>query len=505
MLFRVSDSRSGRLANAGLFAGPLAAVLAFLLMPAGYSDAQGAFVALDPAARLTAALAILMAVWWMTEALPIYATALLPLALFPLLGIADMEGVAGAYGNKIIFLFLGGFIVALALEKWGLHKRLALTVLGAVGANPVAIVGAFMAVSAVLSMWIMNTAATIMLLPVAVSVVRLLPGSDLADGKADDPFPVCLLLGIAYASSIGGMGTIIGTAPNVFLVSYVREHLGVEISFVQWMKFAVPLVVCFVPVAWLVLTRVVYRIDRQEIVGAVDLLQSERARLAPLSVGERRTLIIFLLTAALWLCRPLLNKLEMAGVQPFAGLSDSGIAIIAAVALFIVPANLRKREFLMDWDTAVRLPWGLLLLFGGGLALAGAIVTTGLSVYLGSLAAGLGAWPVWAIVLAVTLLIVFLTELTSNTATTATMVPVLMAVATGLQLDPLMLIVPAALAASSAFMLPVATPPNAIVFGSGLLRIGQMCRAGFVLNLIAIVLISLFGYAIIGRALGIVV
>jgi sodium-dependent dicarboxylate transporter 2/3/5 len=279
-------SQLGSIAVFGMLAGPLLAVLVYVTLPESYINSTGAKIALPEAARMVAAIATLMAVWWMTEAISIYATALIPLALFPLTGVADIKLTAASYGNPIVYLFLGGFIVALALERWGLHRRLALNVLARVGANPRSIVGAFMAVSAVLSMWVTNTATTIMLLPVAVSVITLLPDNDLADGSADSPFAICMLLGIAYAASIGGMGTIIGTAPNVFVVAFLNEHLDREIGFLEWMRFAVPLVIVFVPLAWFVLTRLVYPIRSEDIEGAAQLLESERARLPSLSRGE---------------------------------------------------------------------------------------------------------------------------------------------------------------------------------------------------------------------------
>jgi sodium-dependent dicarboxylate transporter 2/3/5 len=495
--------RTGRASLIGLLLGPVFALVVLVLLPESYADATGQVLELSGAARAAAAIATLMAIWWMSEAIPVYATALLPLALFPVANIMSIHATAASYGHEIIYLFLGGFILALALERWGLHRRLALNVLAVVGSQPRAIVGAFMFVAAVLSMWVTNTATTIMLLPVALSVIALMPTEQKNTAGLTDPFAICLLLGIAYAASIGGMGTIVGTAPNIFVVSFVKEQLGREIGFFEWMRFAVPLVIVFLPLAWLVLTRLAFPVGKQEIPEATRLLREEKAKLPPLSRAEWLTLIIFFLTASAWMTRPLLNRLEIAGGHPLAGLSDPGIAIIAALLLFITPASLRKREFLMNWSTAVKLPWGLLILFGGGLALAAALVETGFSHYLGNLAAGLAGLPVWLIVLIVTGTVVFLTELTSNTATTATIVPILLAVAAGLGLEPLLLIMPAAFAASSAFMLPVATPPNAIVFGSDLLRISQMSRAGFLLNLLAIVLITAASYMIIMPALGI--
>lgn len=490
-------------ANIALICGPLAGLLVFMLLPTHYTDVDGLSVELSSAARAAAAVAALMAVWWMTDAISVYVTALLPLALFPLLGVAKMQAAASAYGNEIIFLFLGGFILALALEKWGLHRRLALNILAFVGPKPSAIVGAFMAAAAVLSMWVSNTATTMLLLPVATSVIAFLPDDPNARGAVEKPFAICLLLGIAYGSSIGGMGTIIGTAPNVFVVSFIKEQLGREIGFFEWMRFGVPLVIAFLPLAWLLLTRVVFRLANISLAAAADYLRTERAALDKFSRGEFFTLCVFLVTITMWITRPLLAQIKLSGSRPFEGLTDSGIAILAAIVLFLVPVSLRNRKFLMDWQTAVRLPWGLLILFGGGLALAAALVDTGFSQYLATRAVGLAGMPSWLVVLIVVGGMVFLTELTSNTAITATAVPVLLAVAIGLGLPPLLLIIPATFAASCAFMLPVATPPNAIVFGSGLVTTRQMSRAGFWLNFVSICLITMASYAIILPALGI--
>ena len=500
----VPDSlrHGGLLGNLGLIAGPLFGVIVFFLLPDSYTGVDGSIRELPEAARMVAAIASVMAVWWMTEAIPVYVTALLPLALFPITGVADIKVVAASYGSPIVYLFLGGFMIALAIERWGLHQRLALNVLAAVGTRPTVIIGAFMALSALLSMWVTNTATTIMLLPVAVSVIALLPNNDLADGKADSSFAICLLLGIAYAASIGGMGTIIGTAPNVFVVSFMKEQLGRDIGFLEWMRFGVPLVIVFVPIAWLLLTRFIYPQHGTDIAGAHQLLKEEREQLPPFSRGELLTLIIFLATAAAWVSRPLLNSLAFGEWQPLAGLTDSGIAIIGAVALFLCPVSLRRREFLMDWESTLKLPWGLLILFGGGLALAARLSDSGFSEYLASVAAGMEGLPFWFVVMFVTASVVFLTELTSNTATTATLVPVFLAVAMGLGMAPEMLIMPATFAASCAFMLPVATPPNAVVFGSGYVRVGQMTRAGFWLNLVAIIVISLGSWLIVLPALG---
>jgi sodium-dependent dicarboxylate transporter 2/3/5 len=317
-------------------------------------------------------------------------------------------------------------------------------------------------------------------------------------------FAVCLLLGTAYASSIGGMGTIIGTTPNVFVVSFVQEQLGREISFLEWMSFALPFVIVLLPLTWWLLTRWVYPLPTRDIEGAREVIVQTRAGLQPMGRPERLTLWVFSLTALMWISRPLLMQQEIFGIRPLAGLTDAGVAMLAAFALFVLPADYSRREFLMDWRTAVKVPWGILLLLGGGLALAAALTNTGFSLFLGSLASAFAGWPALLTTLAVVAIVVFLTELTSNVATTATFVPVLLAVAIGLGMPPLLLIIPAVLAASCAFMLPVATPPNAIVFGSGMLSIAQMCRVGFWLNLVAIGVITLMTYVILVPVLDIV-
>ncbi len=479
----------------GLLVGPLAALLVFLWLPEQYENASGQSVALGLDARSAASLAIWMATWWMTEAIPVYATALLPLVVLPVTGAAPIQAVATSYGHPLIYLFLGGFILALALEKCGLHRRFALNVLRMVGTRPTRIVGAFMGIAAIVSMWVTNTATTIMLLPVALSIITLVGASALREGR--DNFSLCLLLGIAYSASIGGIGTIIGTAPNVFLVSYVQELMGREISFARWMMFGVPFVIVFVPIAWWLLARRIYRVEGSGIEGVDRLLSSMHEELGRMRRAEILTLAIFSLTAAAWVCRPLLNQIEIAGRMPLAGLSDAGIAVAAAVLLFVTPVRMSRGEFLMDWETAIKLPWGLLILFGGGLSLAATLDATGFSAFLGNRATALAALPTLLIVTLVSGMMIFLTELTSNTATTATLVPVLYAVAVGIGLDPYLLIVPACIAASCAFMLPVATPPNAIVFGSGRVSIPQMSRAGFLLNVIAIALVPLLTLAVV--------
>ena len=422
----------------------------------------------------TAAVAVLMASWWASEALPVAVTALLPLILFPTLGLSTIDEAAVPYANPLIFLFLGGFLIALAMQRANLHRRLALALIARVGTRPEATIAGFMGATAFLSMWVSNTATTMMMLPIALSVAGVV-------GSGGN-FVVALLLGVAYAANIGGLGTLIGTPPNAWLAAYMAASHGVEIGFAEWMVLGVPLVVVFLPLAWVGLVRL-YPIDATGGVGGEGAIAAERAAMGPMSPAEKRVAAIFVAVAALWVGRPWL-----AGLPGLGGLSDTGIALAGGLATFVVPAG-RGRGRLMDWAGARALPWEVLLLFGGGLSLAAQITRSGLADWLGAFLAGFGAWPLVALIAAVAALILFLTELTSNTATTAAFLPVVAALAGAAGHPVLALAAPAAIAASCAFMLPVATPPNAIVFGSGKVRIGQMVRAGIVLNLSGIVIV----------------
>lgn len=492
----------------GFFAGPVLAALAYLLLPETYVDTQGEILAFSHAGRMTAALGVWMATWWMTEAVPVSVTALLPLAVLPIAGARPIKEAAAPYAHELIFLFMGGFILALSMQRWGLHRRFAFSVLRTVGTSPARLIGGFMLITAALSMWVSNTATTIMMLPIALSVITVLHGDEgycdphsLVTDRAKRNFALCLLLGIAYAASIGGIGTLIGTPPNLFLASYVKSNLGVEISFVRWMGIGLPLVAVFLPLTWFLLTRLIFPIGRGE-AGGADIREICED-LGPMSRGERDTLTVFAITALLWVTRPVLNGIAIGGRTPFAGLSDSAIAMAAALALFVIPVDPRAREFVMDWKTAAKLPWGLLLLFGGGLSLAASVKATGVGEFIASQVASLAGLPSVVVVLLVVTLLIFLTELTSNTATTATLVPILAALAPGMGLHPFFLIVPAAIAASCAFMLPVATPPNAIVFGSGYVTVPQMSRAGIWLNIVGIALITALTYAVAMPLLGV--
>ena len=473
----------------GLLLGPLAfAVLVLLPAPEGLSDAAWA----------TAAVGTLMAVWWITEAIPIPVTALLPIALFPLLGIGSVSEATKPFANPLIFLFMGGFMIAMAMQRWNLHRRIALGIIGRVGTRPGSIIFGFMLASAFLSMWVSNTATALMMLPIAMSVVSLskrLPRTTGTEQRELRHFGIVLVLAIAYAYNIGGMGTLIGTPPNALMAAFVLDNYGLEIGFAQWMMLGVPLVIVGLPLAYFILTRLSFPIHLTELPGGHDLIEEEVKRLGPMSREELCVAIVFALTASLWILRqPLQNFVP--------GLSDTGIAIAAGIALVLIPSNLRKGKFLLDWESIEKLPWGILILFGGGLSLAAAFSRTGLDEYVGLVVIGFEAWPTLLLLALSVAVILLLTEMTSNTATAAAFLPILAAAAIGIGENPLMFIIPAALAASCAFMLPVATPPNAIVYGSGLLNVPMMVKAGIWLNLLFVGLVLIAAYTLLWWVFG---
>lgn len=451
---------------------------------------------MDSPAWTTAAVGVLMAVWWMTEALPIAATSLLPLLLLPLLGVAPIAGAAAPYANPLIFLFLGGFLIALAMERSGLHRRLALTIIRRVGTAPSRIVLGFMVAAAALSMWISNTATAMMMLPIGISVSALVRTQTQSEATPETSsetrnISLCLLLGIAYGCSLGGMATLVGTPTNALLAAFVAESWQMELSFARWMMVALPLSVVGVAVTFLVLTRWVYPIQLRTLPGGRALIEGELKKLGPTSASERRVAWVFALTAGLWIGRPLLDDVLPGALGGLASnLSDPGIAIFGALLLFAVPVHWKRGVFALTWDDTARLPWGVLLLFGGGLSLAQAVKETGLAEAMGGALSGLAGWPPVLVTFAAVALIILLTELTSNTATAAAFLPVLAALAAAVGRAPMELLVPATLAASCAFMLPVATPPNAIVYGSGELTVPQMARAGVWLNVIFAVILT---------------
>ena len=444
---------------------------------------------LSSAGWTVAAIAVLMAVWWATEAIPVAVTALLPLALFPLLDITSFETAALPYANKNIYLFLGGFILALGIESSGLHKRIALKMILAVGSSGAKLIGGFMLVSALISMWVMNTSTTLMLLPIGLAVCGVI--SQTVPGMTDKDkanFDTALLLGIAYAATIGGMSTLIGTAPNIVFSAFMQDTYGVEISMFDWMKLGVPLAAVMLFGSWYSLTQYVFPIKFSASQEAKDELKKMLNEMGALTKDEIRISIIFGLAVFAWVFRTLLNNIEF-----LSGLTDAGIAIIAAILLFMTPSASKKGD-LLKWEKSKELPWGLLLLFGGGLSLAAQISSTGLGMWIGQSLMVLSTVPPIVLILAVATLIIFLTEITSNVTTTTTFLPVFGALAVAIGILPVSLTVPVCLAASCAFMLPVATPPNAIVYGSNKFTIATMMRAGIALNIIGIIVVTMFAY-----------
>lgn len=501
-----------RVRRIGLIVGPVAALVVYAALPATYPDAAGRLVELAHPARATFAMMVWMATWWMTEAVEIEVTSLLPIAAFPLLGVMPLAATTASYGADVIYLFLGGFVLAMAIQRWGLDRRIAFITLGLVGTRTGAIVAGIMGTTAFLSMWVSNTATAAMMVPIALSVVDLVlvrrTGATLVEngGIPQEDVDVrnlalSLLLGVAYAASIGGLGTIIGSPPNGIFVRFFEQTYGIQVSFAKWMLVGVPTMLLFLPLAWLLNTRVLFPTHIVDIEGGRAWVKSERVKLGPLNRGERVTLMVFAFAVFFWMFRPFLTGLSIAGVAPFARLSDAGTAVTAAIALFLIPVDRAKGIYAIDWATAVKLPWGVLILFGGGLALAAATEANGAAHFIGSLARGFSGWPVMAVIVVVIAVMVFMSELTSNTAQVATMLPILAALAPVLEVPPALLLLPATIAASCAFMMPVGTPPNAIVFGTGLVRMPQMMKAGFVLNTSGILLITGITYFLIAPLL----
>ena len=444
---------------------------------------------------------LLMASWWATEAIPLPVTALIPLALFPLLGIYDFSDAANPaksaftkaaapYAHPNVFLFLGGFILALAIEKVNLHKRIALKMLLSLGTDAKYLIGGFMLVSAFISMWIMNTSTTLMLLPIGLAIAGVVRKTTNLD-KDFTNFQTALLLGIAYAATIGGISTPIGTAPNIVVISLIQEQ-GLEVSFNQWMLLALPISIIMLFVGWWLLTSIIFPVNISANKETKNSLQEMYQQLGAITVDEKRVLLIFILTALAWIFRDLLDDTYL-----LQGLTDYGIAIIAALAVFITRSS--QGSGLIEWSITTKLPWGILILFGGGLSMANAIMSSGLGKWIGGLIPDISAV---LLILLIVVLIVFLTELTSNQATTATFVPIMIILATvegnllpdgtsNLSLVA-QLAIPVALAASCAFMLPVATPPNAIVYGSEKFTIAQMMKAGLYFNILGILVVTAF-------------
>ena len=472
----------------GFYVGPIAAVLVYYLFrPSGLSDEGIA----------TAAVAILMAVWWATEATPVAVTAFFPLILFPLLGVAPIAETAPAYAHPTIYLFLGGFVIALAIERAELHRRVALLVFRFIGVNGPSLVAGFMLSAAVLSMWISNTSTALMLLPIVMSVLVVIRETMTnLDPKERSDFETAMLLGLAYGATLGGMTTLVGTPPNAFMSGFLSDNYQIEIDFARWMLVGVPLAVIMLPVSWFMLTRVLFKVSFKASDAAREHISHLNKDVGKMTQAEIRIGLLFAFLVLAWLAR----KPIMAWTGA-TGLTDAGVAMLAAIAAFLIPSG-SKPGNLMTWEETRKLPWDVLILFGGGLALAGGMSSSGLTQWIGEQLAPLGQIHIAILILCATALVIFLTELTSNLATTATFLPVMASLAVETGNDPLMFVVPVTLAASCAFMLPVATPPNAIVFSSGYLSIPRMMRAGIFLNLTGVAVLSVIAIFLVPRVFG---
>lgn len=477
----------------GLILGPLLFILTLLFFSPEDLSKEGLAVL---------ASTLWIAVWWMTEAIPIPATSLLPIILFPLTGGLEIGATTSSYGSGTIFLFMGGFMVALAMEKWNLHRRIALSIISVIGTNTDRIVLGFMVATGFLSMWISNTATAMMMVPIGLAIIY-----QVSDALKDDPtidtskenfgFGKALMLSIAYSASIGGIATLIGTPPNAALAGVVKEMYGFELSFATWMLFGVPIAVIFIFLTWIYLVKIAYPLKVKQLPGGQEIITKEKEKLGKPSYEEKAVFIVFLLTALAWITRSFIL------VKFIPNISDEIIAMMAAIILFIIPSKNKKGDFLLDWNSAVKLPWGILLLFGGGLAIAAGFSESGLSTWIGTQLQALEGVNILIVILLVSTLVIFLTEITSNTATANMMFPIMAALGIALGAHPFAFMVAASVAASCAFMLPVATPPNAVVFGSGYLRIPDMVKTGFLLNIVGIILVTIAVYFLLPLIWGI--
>lgn len=462
----------------GLVLGPLAFIyLLFFFHPEGLSDAANAILAST----------VWVAIWWITEALHIAVTALLPIVLFPLTGGLSLDETTASYGHKYIFLFIGGFMIAIAIEKWNLHRRIALSIINIVGTNIVNIILGFMIATAFLSMWISNTATAVMMLPIGVAIVKQLYDNPATVENENLIFGKALMLAIAYSCSIGGMATLIGTPPNLVLAGVVQKTMGIEITFLQWFIFAFPFTVVLLLICWFYLTRVAFKFKQREFPGGSEEIRKQLEALGLMSKEEKIVLAVFICTALAWITRSFLIERWIPAID------DTIIAIFFAIVLFILPSG-KKKENILLWRDAVKLPWGILLLYGGGMALALGFESSGLALFLGQHLIVLKTIPFILLLLVLITFVNFLTEITSNLATTAMLLPVLVSLAPVIGIHPYYLMISATVAASCAFMLPVATPPNAVVFGSGYLKIEDMVVKGIWMNIISIILLALLVY-----------
>ncbi len=441
--------------------------------------------------RITAAVFLLMGIWWAFEAIPLQVTALMPLILFPLLSVEEIAVISREYMNKVQFLFAGGFIIALAIQKWNLHKRVALNILKFSGLNSRGIVASFMVASAVLSMWVMNTSTAIMLLPVGISVIKVISDTvnDISDNQKFN-FQLCLLLGIAYAASVGGIATPIGTSPNGVLIQFASNNYDYDIGFANWISIGLPITLGLGPLIWIFLTRIIFPVNFSATQESKEKLNLMLKELGPMSNEEKKVIVVFLITAFFWIFRQLIDNLPSLSL-----LDDSVIAITGAVSLFFINESNNKNKLLIWDDVQSGFPWGLIFLFGGGMALAYVVNDSGLALWLASLIPSETYF--WIILLTVIVMVVLLTELTSNLTTTITFLPVVASVGLNMGIDPLLLILPLTISASCAFMLPVATPPNSIVYASNLIPIQKMVRAGIFINISSILYVFIISYFLI--------
>ncbi|NRA82246.1 MAG: DASS family sodium-coupled anion symporter [Gammaproteobacteria bacterium] len=446
------------------------------------------FTGMSETAWHTLGLALWMATWWVSEATPVAVTAFLPLIVAPIVGIAPIKTATASYAHPLIFLFLGGFLISIAMERWNLHKRIALKAMTLVGTKPSQQIAGLMAVTAFLSMWMSNTATSVMMLPIGLSVIEMV---NQHSDKPNQAFTKAMLLAIAFSASIGGLATLIGTPPNALMAAYLSDTYQIEIGFSQWMMVGVPLTTVMLVLCWVILTKVCFKVNQGEFVDTSSMFKQKLDQLGAMGKGEKLVLMFFTMAALGWIFRPLIAKATGLAI------TDTGIAMFIGMMLFIVPVDRKKDIRILSWDDTKKLPWGVLILFGGGLALAGLIKKSGLADFIGSQLASTVNFPVLAAVIIVTVTIMFLTEVTSNTATAASFLPLLGPISLTLTDGPLMLVIPAALAASCAFMMPVATPPNAIVFSSGHLKISDMAKAGLWLNVAAIGLITILMLTIV--------
>lgn len=471
--------------------------IALILGPIGYLSIMLLF---HPAGLSTAGVGVLaatfwIALWWIFEVTDIAVTALLPIILFPLSGALGLTETTASYGHKYIFLYMGGFFLAIAIEKWNLHKRIALNIISIVGVGISRITLGFMLATAFMSMWISNTATSVMMLPIGLAIVKQLKDHPDTEENENELFGKMLMLAIAYSASIGGMATLFGTPPNLVFAGVVKELYGMEISFAKWLSIGLPISGSLLVISWLYLTRVAFKIDMQEFPGGAQEIRRIRTSLGPMSTEEKIVSAIFFSTAVLLISRQWLQQYVPA-------LDDTIIAMMAGVMLCILPST-QKDDNILTWKEAVKMPWGVLILFGGGMALASGFTTSGLAEWIGGQLTLLKELPLFVLLLVLIICVNLLTEITSNLATTAMLLPILAPIALSIDVHPYLLMISATIAASCAFMLPVATPPNAVVFGSGLLEIKDMISTGIVMNLISVMTLWIFVYFLLGSILGI--